>query len=346
MSRIKKLCQKLIAAVSVLCLISFPVAAAENYTYTVTFYAGNQGSFTNASGLSVTGQGSATIQNDGDKIVIRGLQEGDLISFDAQQGAVQLGNDSKYYVQGVRPSARDNDMASLSASAFRVTEDEDYVVAYGIRGNQVEYTVNYEDEEGNTLAPSRTYYGNIGDKPVVAYLYIENYLPQALALTKTLSSDASQNIFTFTYHEVSPEVITEPGEVVTITTVIPGTNTVQTIQVPAQAAGVAGAGTGAGAGTAAGTTAGETGGAGAAEGTAAGETEGETPDAGEETITPNETPEGIVDLDENETPKGDGTDVVKETEKKGVPLAVGIGIGATGLIVLGVLLALIRKFRK
>ena len=29
-------------------------------------------------------------------------------------------------------------------------------------------------------------YGNVGDKPVVAYKYIDSYIPQAYALTKTL----------------------------------------------------------------------------------------------------------------------------------------------------------------
>ena len=37
------------------------------------------------------------------------------------------------------------------------------------------YTVNYVDENGNELAPSRTYYGNVGDRPVVAYLYMDGY---------------------------------------------------------------------------------------------------------------------------------------------------------------------------
>ena len=229
------------------------------------------------------------------------------------------------------------------------------------------YTVNYEDEDGNTLAPSQTYYGNVGDKPVVAYLYIENYLPEALALTKTLSADASENVFTFVYQDASPEVITEPGDIVTITTVIPGTNTVQTIQVPAQAAGVAGAaGAGAGttaggAGTAGGTgtagTAGTTGGTGTVAGGAGtagtdAQAQGGTQEAGEnadgqgETINPDETPQGVVDLDEDETPTGDGSDVVEETGKDGLPLAAGIGIGVAGLAALCVILALIRKFRR
>ena len=43
----------------------------------------------------------------------------------------------------------------------------------------------------------------------------------------------------------------------------------------------------------------------------------------EKTINPDETPQGVVDLDEGETPKGDGSDAVKETGKKSLPLAAG-----------------------
>ena len=49
----------------------------------------------------------------------------------------------------------------------------------------VAYTVNYQDASGKSLAKSQTFYGNVGDKPVVAYRYVENYIPDALALTKT-----------------------------------------------------------------------------------------------------------------------------------------------------------------
>ena len=62
----------------------------------------------------------------------------------------------------------------------------------------VAYTVNYQDASGKSLAESQTFYGNIGDKPVVAYRYIENYIPDALALTKTLSDNEVENVFTFT----------------------------------------------------------------------------------------------------------------------------------------------------
>ncbi|MFR5116687.1 MAG: hypothetical protein ACLTDV_06445 [Eubacterium sp.] len=34
---------------------------------------------------------------------------------------------------------------------------------------------------------------------MVAYRHIENYVPQALALTKTLSDNEAENVFTFEY---------------------------------------------------------------------------------------------------------------------------------------------------
>ena len=168
-------------------------AADGEYTYTATFYAGNQGTFSGIDGLSVVSTGTPVIDAQGDRVVVSGLKLGDKVSFDVQNGDVALGDSSKYYVKGVRISGRDNN--SLETSGFYVNGDRDFVVAYGIQGDMVGYTVNYHDEEGNELAPSRTYYGNVGDKPVVAYLYVEGYTPQALALTKTLSSNEAQNVY-------------------------------------------------------------------------------------------------------------------------------------------------------
>ena len=146
-------------------------AADGEYTYTATFYAGNQGTFSGIDGLSVVSTGTPVIDAQGDRVVVSGLKLGDKVSFDVQNGDVALGDSSKYYVKGVRISGRDNN--SLETSGFYVNGDRDFVVAYGIQGDMVGYTVNYHDEEGNELAPSRTYYGNVGDKPVVAYLYVE-----------------------------------------------------------------------------------------------------------------------------------------------------------------------------
>ena len=109
-------------------------------------------------------------------------------------------NGSKYYVRGIRESGKDNNTVGLTS--FSVTQDQDYVVAYGLLGNAVAYTIRYLDEDGNELAPSETYYGNVGDKPVVAYLYIDGYQPRYYNLTRTLGENAADNVFDFVYTRV------------------------------------------------------------------------------------------------------------------------------------------------
>ena len=203
----RKVVTSLLAAALLVSLSAGAVMAAEPYSYTVTFYAGNQGTFNGAGGLTVNSESAVVTQSE-DKIVITGLQAGDEVGLNAQ-AAVSLDASSKYYVQGLRLSGRDND--TVHASVFVVDGDADYVVAYGIKGNQVEYTVNYRDDAGNELAPSEVFYGNVGDKPVVAYKYIDGYVPEALGLTKTLSANSAENIFTFEYDRAPVTTIVVPG---------------------------------------------------------------------------------------------------------------------------------------
>ena len=156
----KKLFVSLLSVSVIAGLGAAPVKAAQTvtpYTYKVTLSAGNKG--------TINGQ---------QKVEEVDLAAGSTVSFDINDIKV---SDEKYYVKGIRLSGRDNSEA-LAAPAFRVNGDADYVVAYGIKGDMVAYTVNYEDEQGNKLAESQTFYGNVGDKPVVAYRYIENYVPQ------------------------------------------------------------------------------------------------------------------------------------------------------------------------
>ena len=173
-------------------------AKAFSYTYTVSFSAGGQGSING--GVQVRkasgNEASVSVSTKGDKIIVTGLEYGDVISCDAQ-GSVALNENSKYYVKGIRLSGRDNN--TVAQSAFLVSGDQDYVVAYGIPGELAEYTVNYVDTDGNKLAESRTYYGNVGDEPVIAYLYIDGYIPDSYNQTGKLSSNASENVFNFVY---------------------------------------------------------------------------------------------------------------------------------------------------
>ena len=178
--RIRRLAGMLLVLLVLLQAAGVSALAVEE-TYQIRIYAGNVGA---------TISGGTVLQLTG--------TYGENITFSPDW--VQLPADSKYYVRGVRESGLDNN--TVSNNVIHVTEDADYVVAYGIRGKLVAYTVNYVDTNGNTLAPSQTYYGNAGDKPVVAYLYVDGYQPQAYNLTKTLSENEASNVFTFVYTEI------------------------------------------------------------------------------------------------------------------------------------------------
>lgn len=290
------------------------------YTYKVTLSAGNKG--------TINGQ---------NKIEQTNIASGSTVTFNLND--IQV-TDDKYYVKGIRLSGRDNDEA-LAAPSFTVDKDADYVVAYGIKGNMVAYTVNYQDASGNSLAESQTFYGNVGDKPVVAYRYVENYIPDALALTKTLSDNESENVFTFTYTPGATDRIVETTT--TVTTTVPGTAT------PAGTTGAAaGTGTGTGtAGTAGGTTAGGT----AAGDTTTGGTAGGTTNADnsqdttdDTTTEPDEqTPKSLVDLDDEDTPKGN-IDAKDKTSK--TPIAAGIGIIVVAVAALAGLIVFLKKRAK
>ncbi len=165
--------------VTAVCTAPVPAQASGRtaYTYTIRIYSGQQGTI-----------------NGSDVIVYSGLQYGERFSFN--QKLVKLNDDSKYYIKGIRESGKEQ------IASFIVEGDQDYVVNYGLLNDAVAYTIHYVDAAGNALAPSETYYGNVGDKPVIAYQYMENYQPQAYNLTKTLTANAAENVFTFVYTPV------------------------------------------------------------------------------------------------------------------------------------------------
>ena len=305
-----------------LCMTVQTAFAAEGgnekeYTYTVTLSAGNQGTFNGTGGVHVIG-GSAQISG-GDAIRITGLRAGDVVVLDATAGMVDLKNGDKYYIKGVRESGRDNN--TVADSAFTVTKDAEYVVAYGIQGDMVSYTVNYQDGGGNELAPSRTYYGAVGDKPVIAYQYIEGYRPDAYNLTKTLGKNEADNVFTFTYTQSIVQQPAAGGEGTEGGTDAGAPGTPGTPATPGTTAG--GAGTaGVGAAAAAGT--------------------GETPTAEN---TDEEVPQGTVDLDDEDTPKAniDASDSDTVRNPSPVPIVLGIMVA---VIALGALIGTYVYFKK
>ena len=259
----------------------------------------------------------------------------------------------------------------LKNSSFEVTGDQEYVVAYGIKGNQVAYTINYQDANGNKLADSQTFYGNVGDKPVVAYTYIDGYTPEYRNLTKTLSANAAENVFTFNYLPYETVTVTTPGQTITNTTeqtvTVPGGTTTTTGGTAGGTTGTTGGtGTNANGGNAAGTTTGNgdaqgtdaTGGTGNGgpgngtddQATAGTDNAGTNQDAqGNEdttTIGDEETPKAdqdLKDLDDEDVPKSDKDLDGNKKVKKSLPLVAGVGIGVAALAALAAGIVIVRK---
>lgn len=178
-------------------------AAEEAYTYTVRLYAGNQGSLT-GEGIEVDSD-TARVRAEGDQMVITGLQYGDLVAIHPQEAAAST--DERYYVRGVRRSGRDNTEAE--APAFYVGSDRDFVVAYGVSGDLVSYTVEYVDGTGKEILERDTYYGNVGERQYVSSRYVDGYQPRELNLVRTLSPNEAENVFSFAYDPVQSVVVPE-----------------------------------------------------------------------------------------------------------------------------------------
>ena len=316
MKKWKKMLVSLLTVSVVTAVSAMSVMAADNYTYKVTVYSGNKG--------TIEGQ---------DKVVFTGLDAGSQVILNTE--SVQV-TDDKYYVKGFRLSGHDNEEA-LASPTIEVDGDADYVVAYGIKANMVAYTVNYQDADGKALANSQTFYGNVGDKPVVAYQYIENYIPQALALTKTLSDNEVENVFTFTYTPGEMDKVVETTT--TVTTNVPAAGTVVSRGTAGNTGNTAGNVSGNVSGTATGT---------ADAGTAS---ENDTNTTGENTSEENETvestdgrtPKEIIDLDDEETPKAN---IDAEDKNKKVSPIADVVIIIASLTALAMLIIYLRKRAK
>lgn len=334
----KKLLTSVLSAVMVFTLLSTGAFAAEtnsslkkqSYTYTVTFYAGNHGTFGDNAVPTVETKGVAKIVKSSDKIVVSGLLEGDKVGMNSQS-AVTLAADSKYYPKGIRLSGRDND--TVAESVFEVTGDADYVAAYGIKGQQVKYTVKYVHENGKKLAEDEVFYGNIGDKPIVAYKYIQGYNPKVYAFTKTLDEDESKNIFEFVYTDATSPTIEE-----IVTEDVTYSETVITINGGTTAVGGVAGGTGGGATNVTG---------GGADQAAPGEDE--TGDVRPAYTGPEDDENGgsdlIVDLDDEETPLAN-IDADGNANGNMAPMALYIGMGLLAIIAIIASVYVYKKLKK
>ena len=181
------------AVLIVICMIAalaLPALAADTssdatYSYTVRIFPGDKG----------------TIDGKKDPIVTVVEPGYEWSGSDFDYGQRAASDTDKYYVRGIREAGRDNNTTNnLINPSFIVDRDIDLVVAYGVKGSDVTYKINYLEYGTNKkLIDPRTYHGNIGDKPVVAYLYIDGYVPQYKNVTGTLDADSAKNEWTFYY---------------------------------------------------------------------------------------------------------------------------------------------------
>lgn len=285
MKRLKKL---FIMMMSLTVFLSLAYTQVCAYGYKVTLYTGNQGTINSQNEMSIN------------------VSKGQMVSLDLSQ--IELPQDSKYYVKGIRLSGHDS-VDNLDPATFVVNGDLDYVVVYGVKGNQVAYTIRYVDENGKQLSEDTVLYGNVGDKPVVAYKYIDSYIPQAYALTKTLVENEKENVFTFTYKPgETGEIIENTNIVTTVISTTPSTNANQ----------------------------GNNGTGNATGGTQ--NSDGDTTTAGDEDV-----PQGLVDLDDEDTPKSNIS--VNNKKNSSTPIYAGIAISLAAIVGIIVAFMTIRKKR-
>lgn len=301
-----KMIKKIIVAVFMSLAMMVSVVHADNYAYTIHLYSGGSGS-------------------SEDSVLLQTYTKnyGETLSFsqDELQAMVNLPEDSKYYVKGVKKAGHDNnDTDDLNSLNYYVSEDMDLVIKYGLKETEVNYTVNFVDTEGNPLSyvdqngvshDSLTYYGNVGDKVVVACVYIDGYEPNAYNLKKTLVKDESENVLTFTYTK-------NPGFVYRYVDL-----------------GAINGGT-----TYLGTTTNGTNNANNANNPGNGTNQGGTTDGTDN----GEGPQDVVDLDDNETPLANLDD--NETPKgffssENAPIIAGIGAGI--LAIIAIILFFLKK---
>lgn len=321
MKKMKKILVSMAAALLVSSLVMPAQAAPAEYTYKVRVFAGNQGTVNGSGMVEYTGSGAITfVQEQTDE----GNGAGGIVTVGDTSYTVKVPDDGKYYAKGIRISGKDEIRNSYS----KIEEDADYVIAYGILKDRVEYTVRYLDAEGNALVAERHYYGSAGDKPIVAFLNVDGYMPNAYNMTKTLSVNEAENIFTFTYTRMNTGGTGGGDTTITTEEVVTTTNTITQV-VPAE---------GADAGAAGGGVAVVPGEGGEAQAEAGGAAE-ETGEAAEEE-TPAE-PQELVDLDDEEVPLAnvpgaEGNAAGSESSSLFVNMPPAVIVGAVSMAVLAV----------
>ena len=193
----KKIISLLIA---LLCLVSVTaVSFAEPTTYTIRLYTGDPQ--------------TGTFLNGGNVVEQTGIPYRNPVTFNISGLSVN----PKYYAKGIRPAGRDNLEyvgADTAGNVSTVAErDMDYVVAYGIVGSQVSYTIVILNIRNNNELTRVTYYGDIGDTPVITLPYVDGFTPPGAQarIPSPLTADSSANVYYVRYTPISTTTVIDGG---------------------------------------------------------------------------------------------------------------------------------------
>ena len=306
-------------------------AQAEDYKYTVRVFPGNRGTLS------------------ADPVVQEVPKGGSVNLYDIATAKI---TDAKYVQTGFRVSGTDK-LIGGNGQINGISEDMDFVVAYGVEANMVSYTLKFvEYQTGRELAESKTYYGKAGEKPVAAYEYIEGYRPLYLSITGTLKA-GEENVWTFEYvplaegetivtttTNTNTTVTTTPGPTTTTTETVGGGETVPTTTTTGATTTGGAAATTEGGAAAAGTEGAAAGGAAATEGQPAGTEGGENAQPATQEILDLDTPLAGPDAGAASGASKVGNEASMLTSPAIIAAIAVVGAAATGLILY------VTKFKK
>lgn len=299
-----------VGCVSLLCAtLSTPAfgIVGESYQYKVRVFEGNRGD------ISAPSSSAYPVEDHGDYIEFT-IPSGGEFSLDTAWDKVSPEYSDIYYVKGYRVAGADYGTDNRLESLNRIiTEDTDFVVAYGVIGRMVDYHVVYVDESGAEIGRSKTYQGSVGDRPVVAYEHIEGYRPLYRNITGTLVD--GENEWRLPYRKIESLTSTT-----TVTTVEGGSESV-TVSVPGPSNPTGGTSSG----TAGGTTSDSTTGATTSSDEVVGTTSGGTESGKSDVRSDDFEPEDILDNDNPMTDSADGNRPDSETHGDDRPGAASNG---------------------
>ena len=290
---------------------ALPFTAFADDVYTVRVFAGEQG--------TIGGQTYIEVRK----------AYGEYFEFDYQSevqvnGTLDEDGQIKYQVLGIRETGKED----LHATTFMVTGDIDLVVAYGLTGNLVQYTVHYM--YGTTELGSDSYYSYDGERAIAAAKYFDGYIPLYRNITGTVRSGQS-NDWNLEYALATAGATEAAAEAAAGEAVAGGE------AVAAAAEGEAAAG---------------------GEAAVAGEEAGAAAGGEGQTEQPAVTTQDVYDIDNPDVPLAAGnttetTSVQEETEttmsggeKTGISTLGTIGIVAGGVVVVGGIVAAVVATRK